>query len=306
MGDVVSEPAQTPTGIQPTGVQPAEIPPPLPGYVWTYPAPAPPPWRAPRWLVAATVIWMVVLVAGAVFYAFRGAPTVREQTTISSSRPVVDRAVADAVTAAGSGPVIAMSGFNRVRSCSITPVRPGLDYERTVTFYTAPGTEPALLSTIGEGMPARYRARVGTAAIGYLYADAGDYVAVTGTMTAPGQVLVRAITGCRPLGRPITAPTAPANVPPSVTDVLTALDVQASSTVETVVGCGTGRGVMRTVTAAVPPGRVSGPLGEALAKLSTSPVASGQSLFAYRAGATDVVVRQDASGMSVAATTRCG
>jgi hypothetical protein len=41
-----------------------------------------------------------------------------------------------------------------------------------------------------------------------LVADAGDYVAVTGTVDRPGLVLVSASTGCRPVGhRPAADPT---------------------------------------------------------------------------------------------------
>src|SRR5262245_31134553 len=96
--------------------QPAEpaphqgLPPPPPGYVWAQPGPPtpqPPPWRAPIWLKVLSVLWIVGLLVGAVYYSKHGRATVREQTTIASAKPVVDRAIADVVTAAGSGPVVA-------------------------------------------------------------------------------------------------------------------------------------------------------------------------------------------------------
>lgn len=305
MGHVVSEPAQTPIESEyvPSGpVLPPELP---PGYVWVYPAPPEPPWKAPRLLIVATCAWILVLLVGAVFYAFHGRSTVREQSTIAGAQPVVSRAVVDVVTAAGSGPVLAMTAFQQARTCSITPVRAGVDYQRTLVFYVADGTEAALLTTIGAGLPASYRATTGPGAIAYLYADAGDFVAVVGAMTAPGRVVVRFGTGCRPAGHGIAVPMT--SVAPSlpVIDVLTALKARPSATTETRLDCGRGRGTLRTVTATVPPGQVSAPLDVALGGLSPTPIDHTEDLFVYRTGSTDMVVRSDTDGITVQATTRC-
>ncbi|HKD96339.1 MAG TPA: hypothetical protein VKB69_01940, partial [Micromonosporaceae bacterium] len=161
-------------------------PPPPPGYVWVYPTPyqPPPPWRAPRWLKITTAVWAVAVVVAAAIYSLHGRPTVREQTSVGNARPVVDAAVADVVSAAGPGPVVAVSGFASVGSCRITAARSGASFGRTVDVYTAPGGEPALLRRIVAGLPARYHAKVTGAATG-LYADAGDYVALVGTVPAP-------------------------------------------------------------------------------------------------------------------------
>jgi hypothetical protein len=54
---------------------------------------------------------------------------------------------------------------------------------------------------IAERLPERYHATV-AAGDHTLNADAGDFVAVVGTVDRPGVVSVLASTGCRPVGRP--------------------------------------------------------------------------------------------------------
>src|SRR5690349_14347855 len=76
--------------------------------------PPPPPGQSPgrargrrRWLIIVALAW--ALVVGVVGYlsSQHGKPTVREQTTIASARPTVDRA-AGAVAAAGGGALVAV------------------------------------------------------------------------------------------------------------------------------------------------------------------------------------------------------
>jgi hypothetical protein len=114
------------------------------------------------------------------------------------------------VAAAGPDAVPAITGYDQVDSCSITPVRGGARYDREVWLATPPGTEPDLLRRIAHALPAGYHASVAvpaTADSTRLSADAGDYVAVTGEVDRPGLVLVTAATGCRPLGqRPAADP----------------------------------------------------------------------------------------------------
>jgi hypothetical protein len=287
-----------------------ELPPLPPGYVWVQPAPyePPPAWRVPRWLKITTVAWAVALVAAAVLYSLHGRPSVREQTSIGNARPVVDTAAVDVVLAAGPDPTVAVSAFASVGSCRITAARPGASFGRTVDLYTKPGTEPALLRQIVAGLPARYHAGVTPGTGLGLYADAGDYVALVGTVPAPGQVQVRALTGCRdPAGsdvaEPVTAPGSAALT--AVSAVFARLGARSGAPRDVaVLDCGGGRSV-RAVQAVAGPGRVGSPLGDALVGLSTDPVASGPTVYAYRSERVDVVVRRTAEGVTVTATTRC-
>ena len=120
------------------------------------------PGKLPLWLKIVTVVWIAALVIGGGWYALHGKPSVREQTTIGNARPVVDRAIVDVVAAAGGGPVVAVSGFDRIKTCKITPVRSGAEFRRVVDLYTSPGTESAILHMIASGLPARYHARAGS------------------------------------------------------------------------------------------------------------------------------------------------
>jgi hypothetical protein len=157
-----------------------------------------------------TTAWAVVLLVGAVWWALDGSPTVREQTTVAQAQSTVDKAVGLVVVAAGPDAVAAISGYAQVDSCSITPLRGGARYDREVWLATPPGTEPDLLRRIARELPAGYHAYVTpptAAEKSRLSADAGDYVAVAGTVDRPGLVMVSAATGCRPLGhRPATDP----------------------------------------------------------------------------------------------------
>ena len=301
--------AGTPDPAAPVGpaLPTGELP---PGYIWAYQSVAPPrpSWKPPRWLIVVTVVWAVALLVSGVIYARDGKPSVRGQTTIVGAEPVVNRAVVTVAAAAGAGPVAAIGGFTKIGDCTITPVRSGVDYQRTIMFYAAPGSESAVLKTIASGLPRSYAAKSGPGAILDLYADAGDYVAITGAVPAPGEIEIRAATGCREAGGAIAEPPAPAIGSPGmapVRAVLAALGVVATSTSQAEINCPGGTGTMRTVAAHAPSGQVPGPLGSTLASLAAAPALASPNVFAYRSGTTDVVATQDSSGLTVAATTRC-
>jgi hypothetical protein len=262
-------------------------------------------------LKIASVVWAVLLVAGAVVYALHGQPTVRDQTTIANARPVVDRAIVDVVAAAGTAPVVAVSGFDRVGSCRITPVRTGANYRREVDLYTSPGTESTILATIASHLPVRYHASSSARPKPSLYADAGDYVAVNGSVPSRGVVRVEAVTGCRPGAAPPVS--AAGSTPPGSADatviaaVLGALgNPSAATTTIASLACPSG-GMLRGIAAALPAGSAPASLATALGRLSHAPAASSPSTYAYRSGTVDVVARTDSRtrAVMVTATSRC-
>jgi hypothetical protein len=178
-----------------------------------YPPPPPPPPSNPRVrraLIAVAAAWGLLLAVSGIWYSWHGRPTDRDQTTVARAEPVVAQAIADVVRAAGGSVVPALSGFEKTGDCSVTPVRDGAEYQRVVRLYTPAGGEPAVLDRIARGLPARYRAVARHSAGGAVHtfsADAGYYVAVTGTVERAGLVAVQARTGCRPLGqRPAADP----------------------------------------------------------------------------------------------------
>jgi hypothetical protein len=284
-------------------------PDPPPGYVWVSPPPRQPPWRAPRWLKVLTAIWAVVIVVGGAWYALHGRPSVREQTTIGEARSVVDRAVVDVVNAAGGAPVVSVSGFVRIDSCRITPLRSGASYRRVVDLYTSPGTESTILHTIAARLPTRYHGQATAGRKPTLYADAGDYVAVRGSVPAAGVVEVAAVTGCRQdSGAGVNEPAPGSATVAALTPVLRALGhpAAAMATVASLACPGGGR--LDAVEATLPPGSAPTSLAAALAGASANPVASGPAVYAFRDGAVDVVARTDSGthAVTVTATSRCG
>jgi hypothetical protein len=165
-------------------------------------------------LLAVAAAWGLLLATTGIWYSFHGRHTAREQTTIAQAQPTVDEALSKVVRAAGGSAVPAVFGFDKVSDCQLTPIRGGAKYGRMVWLYVPVEGEPALLDRIAAGLPAGYRALAHHSPGGALHtltADAGDFVAVNGSVPVPGLVSVKAETGCRPLGHqpaadPTTAP----------------------------------------------------------------------------------------------------
>jgi hypothetical protein len=175
-------------------------------------------------LLAVAAAWGLLLATTGIWYSFHGRHTAREQTTIAQAQPTVDQAIERVVRAAGASAVPAVFGFDKVSDCQVTPIRGGAKYERMVWLYVPVAGEPALLDRIVAGLPAGYRARAHHSPGGALHtltADAGDFVAVNGSVPVPGLVSVKAETGCRTLGHePAADPTtAPGSDPLGVTGV---------------------------------------------------------------------------------------
>src|SRR5262245_48671531 len=269
--------------------------------------------RVPLWLKIMSVVWAVALVVGAVWYSLHGRPTVREQTTIANARPAVDRAIVDMVGAAGTAPLVSVSGFERIGSCHITPIRPGAEYRRVVDFYTPRGTESTVLHGIASRLPHRYGAAAtsgGARAKPSLFADAGDYVSVEGSVPSPGVVEVSALTGCRAEGDlAVAEPTPPAGSAEltAIGPVLDALAHPAARVVTVAsLACPSG-GSLRSVAALLPPRSAPSSLATALAGVSPTPAVATAGIYVFRSGSVDVVVRANAQThtVTVAATSRC-
>jgi len=187
----------------------------------SYPAPPPPPYGDPRKrriLLAVAAARGLGLAPTGIWYSLPGRHTAREQTTIAQAQPTVDQAITAVVRAAGAAAVPAVFGFDKVSDCKVTPIRGGAKYQRVLWLYVPVDAEPALLDRIAAGLPARYRAHAHHSpgnALHTLTADAGDFVAVTGSVPGPGLVSVTAETGCRTLGHPpATDPTTAAGTDP--------------------------------------------------------------------------------------------
>ena len=260
-----------------------------------------------RILIAVTAAWAVLLVVVAVYAARHGAPTVRGQSSVAEALPTLDRAIADvAVAASPAAPVPEISGYQEVsRSCSITAVRSGARYERTIHLYVPEGQEPALLDRIRAGLPDRYAAET-TLNHRELTADAGNFVVRRGAV-GPGEVTLNADTGCRPLTRPVTEkqPPSPAASRAPAETVLATLRVSGVTWRTHRVDCPRG-GSVWTVEADGPAGSAPASLVDALRAAAPAAVVARPALYAYWSGPVGVVVRTHDGIVTVTATTGCG
>jgi hypothetical protein len=253
-----------------------------------------------RWLTALLVVWAVALGAMVIYEAKHGRPTVREQTDTHHAQAYVDRAITDALAAAGPDPVAAISGYRLIDNCHVTAVRRGSVYARDLRLYTAPCGEQALLVSIGNRLPARYKATTQSyGAIVKLLADAGDFVRLRGSMTGPGEVTLVADTGCRPEGARPAAEPAPAPADRAAAEsLLRTLGVQATTAAVHQVGC------IRTVELTGPETSAT-PLDRALATAGTKPVVATETLFAARSSGEDLAVQASGGVLTATGTVTC-
>ncbi|MCW6007584.1 hypothetical protein K1W54_23990 [Micromonospora sp. CPCC 205371] len=264
-----------------------------------------PPSRRRRWLVAVAVLWAIVLAVVAYASVRRGDATVRDQSSVADARPVVDRAVGELAAAAGSAVVLHISGYDLERGCRITPVRSGATLTREVTIYTREADGPGLLDQIVRALPAGYDARARhTEKRHALRADAGDFVAIRGSVTSPGVVSLSVETGCRPAGDiELTEPAADRSV---INPVLGAFDATTNAVTAAEAPCPNG-GTVRTVRADGTPGTPPASLGAPLRALATggTVIVDTEDRFAYRTPQAAVSVDAEGGEISVAATTPC-
>ncbi|MFF5215272.1 hypothetical protein [Micromonospora sp. NPDC000442] len=156
--------------------------------------------RWPRWLIAVTAVWALLL-AGLTWISSDGdPPTVREQRTLTQAGPVVDGAIGEIVAAAGGG-VPALVPPEVDRGCRISPFADGATLTRAVDLAAPAGEEQALLQQVADRLPARWRAGVRLTPDGpRLRGDAGEFVTVTGRPATDGRIRFIVDTGCRPVG----------------------------------------------------------------------------------------------------------
>jgi hypothetical protein len=250
-------------------------------------------------------VWVAVLAGSALFALRTGSPTAREQTSVAQARPVVDEAVARIASAAAAdgAAVVAVSSFEHVGTCDVTVFRGGERYRRGVTAMVPPGTESDLLTRVATRLPASYGAVVRTGPAPRLTADAGFWVLVTATMTAPGEVRFFADTGdCREAGRVDTTDPAVTVDEAPVRAVLDRLDVAGADRHTAEVSCPEG-GVVATVE--VRAGAYPGALDAVLRDLGGTAVVAAPRLYAFRTGATQIAVRAHEDAVIVTATTTC-
>jgi hypothetical protein len=251
------------------------------------------------------VLWAIVLAVIAYASVRRGDATVRDQSSAADARPVVDRAVGELAAAAGAAGVLHISGYDLERDCRITPVRSGVTLTREVTIYAREADGPGLLDQIVKALPAGYDAVARhTAKAHALRADAGDFVAIRGSITSPGVVSLSVDTGCRPAGDiELTEPAADRSV---INPVLGAFGATAKAVTAAEAPCPNG-GTVRTVRADATPGTPPTSLSEPLRPLTTGAtvIVNAPDRVAYRTPQAAVSVDADGGDLAIATTTGC-
>jgi hypothetical protein len=251
------------------------------------------------------VVWLLVLAGSAWWGMAHREPTDREQTTVGEAQPFVDEAIARvAATVSAGGGVVAVSPFERVGSCDVSLVRGGERYQRVLDAIVAPGTELDMFTRVAAALPSRYKPAVRTGVDPRLTADAGLWVLLTGTVTAPGELRFVADTGdCRPLGDLPVQPEA--TVPDdTVPGLLARLDVTEVSRTAASVSCVDGG---RLVTGEVRATAYSGDLRDAMnLPDGSSAVVDEPRLVAYgTSGGVQVGIRAHEDATIVTTTTVC-
>ncbi|WP_432834510.1 hypothetical protein [Dactylosporangium sp. CA-092794] len=258
-----------------------------------------------RWIIALVVAWAVVVGGLALYSSFRGRPTAREQTTIAEALPTVDGALGRVYAALDPGTsVAALGGYRRTEtSCRVTTAREGTRFVRELMVYVKPTTERDVLERVKAALPASYKAEiVHSTTADLLTFDAGNFVGVRGSVTAPGQLTFTADTGCRVQDAAVAEATAgaPDADQALVQAVLDTLGTPASQWRTHRLTCPAG-GTLWTVEAVT-----TGDGAKARAAVSASAVVLDQpKLFAYRSGPAGIALHAEGSSLVISSTAGC-
>lgn len=254
-----------------------------------------------RWLVAAAVVWALLL-AGLTWWSVRhDAPTVKEQRTLGAAAPVVDGAMGRLVAALDDD-AWELTPARVERGCRVTPLSDGAALTRGLDVPVPAGSERALLDRVARRLPAGWRAGVATE-VGRprLRADAGEFVAVNGRVAGDGLVRFSVATGCRPADTDVVDLLPGHPVGPELTAALRALGQAPPSAAARVAAPCPAGGLARTVS--VTAGAVPASLAP-LRPLGTV-VVDRPELYAYRVGSVAVLVDPTGDQLRLVASTGC-
>lgn len=258
-----------------------------------------------RWIIAGVIAWALVI-AGFGYYSYRNdPPTARDQTTIADALPTMDEALGRIFAALDpAGSVSSLGGYTRTeRSCRVTTAREGARFERVLLVYTRKDTEPALLDRVSGALPPAYKSSVTHSPTTHLLnADAGNFVAVRGGVTAPGQLRFTADSGCRVQDEPVAEAT-PASETANRAPVQAVLDTLGQTATEWRthrLTCPAG-GILWTVEATA--------TGDGARARTTVPASAvildDAKVFAYRAGAAGLTLRTSDTALTITSTAGC-
>lgn len=263
--------------------------------------------RLLAWTLTPLLATALIAAAGAAWWRW----DTGRQPAVGDAVAVMNRAVADTVTAAGPGAAIAVGGVVRSRVCRLNAIREGGVFTASGDLYTDPGTEGALIDGIAQRLPRTYTVRRGAAAsdVRSLEADIAGGVTLSVRRLSAGWLTVSSRTQCS-----LGAAAGPAAAPPdsagaaAITATFTALGTRTTAFRLHRLDCPTGPLV--TVSAVSDPVDTAN-LSERLA--ATVPPgarrfeAPSSNRLVYRDGAVSVVLAASDEGTAVTSqhTTAC-
>jgi hypothetical protein len=156
-----------------------------------------------RWVAAVLLaVWALALVAAGVWSAQHDPATVREQSDLHQGRQSLDRAVATVIEAVGPAGVEKVYDYDVTTGCQITLAREGAEVDQVIVLTAPEGREAEVLNRLAERLPQEWHPRQFRAG-NRLFADAGDFVSVMGSVAEPGVLHITVSTGCRPGTDPV-------------------------------------------------------------------------------------------------------
>jgi len=267
--------------------------------------------RVRRPLILLVAVAVVVAVGGAAAGAAWWRWDTGRQPTVRDAVAAMDRAVADAVVAAGPGAAVALSGVVRSTGCRINFLHSGGAFTANADLYTDAGTEDSLIGGIAQRLSGAYTVTRGPAVAGIrpLLADLAGGVQLAVRSLGGGWLQVSARTGCS-LGTqaPQVTPSDAGAATAGITALFGRLGTRPASFSEHRLDCRSGAIV--TVAAVSEPVDSAG-LSERLAAAvpaGVQPFTAGRSnRLAYRDGDVSVIVAASDDGTAVTSqyTTTC-
>jgi hypothetical protein len=257
-------------------------------------------------VVAGVVVLAALAGAGAAWWHW----DTGRQPQVGDVVAAMNRAVADVVVAAGPGAAVAVSPVVRSTDCHLGFLRTGGIFSARADLYTNPGGEDALITAIGQRLPAGYAATRGPLIAGArsLQATSGA-VSVAVQRLSPGWLGVIARSACS-LGKAAAPAPAAATGPAesALTGLLAHLGTKPATSTEQQVACATGNIVtVSAVSEPVDSSRLATRLAAAVPATATRFASGDSNRVVYRDGTTSVIIAASDDGTSVTAqyTTAC-
>jgi len=266
--------------------------------------------RRIRWVLAGVgVVVAAGLVAGAATVWWRW--DTRRRPHVDAVLAVMNRAVADVVTAAGDGAAVAVSPVVRSSACDLGPLRTGGIFTAKADLYADPGGEDALLTSVASRLPASYGVTRGPAVAGIrpLHANDGPSVTVAVARISPGWLEVTVRSRCSLGAARLPPPAAAGPAATALTGLLARLGTTPAAMTENEIACASGDIVtVSAVSRATDTANLASRLNAVVPAGARRFEPGDSNRVVYRQGNVAVIIAASDDGTAVTSqyTTLCG